>query len=54
MAEAKVHRMEKAIRVPQIGEPYWQTVCGIRLVADYGEVRTAHDKKQVTCEKCKA
>jgi hypothetical protein len=52
MAEAKVHRMERTIRVPQVGEPYWQTVCGIRLAHTTENVTTAEDRKQVTCTKC--
>ena len=48
-----VHKMERTIRVPQIGEPYWQTVCGIRLAGEVEMVTTATDPKEVTCGKCK-
>ena len=50
--EPLVHKMEKTIRVPNQGEPYWQTVCGIKLGGDQKPVTTAHDPKQVTCGKC--
>ena len=50
----KVHRMEKTIRVPERGEPYWATVCGIRLGGDAKPITTTEDRKSVTCTKCGA
>ena len=53
MAQApKVHEMERTIRVPERGEPYWQTLCGIRLAHTTESVATTDDHKRVTCAKC--
>jgi hypothetical protein len=54
MAEALVHRMSRTLSVPEKGEPFWQTLCGVRLGGNAPNVTTAEDKKEVTCSKCKA
>jgi len=54
LAKALVHKMERKIRIPDVGEPYWQTVCGIRLAHKTEMVTTSDDPKSVTCSKCRA
>ena len=53
MTKARIHRTEKTIRIPEIGEPYWQTVCGLRFAGDIEMITTSDDPKSVTCPKCK-
>ena len=52
MSEHQTHRMEKTIRIPQVGESYWQTACGIRLAHETEIIHTSEDRKLVTCNAC--
>jgi hypothetical protein len=49
-----VHRTEAKIRVPQTGEPFWQTVCGIRFAGEVERIATSDDRKMLTCPKCQS
>jgi len=51
--ESLIHKTERKIRIPDVGEPYWQTVCGLRFAADIEMITTSDNPKSVTCPKCK-
>jgi hypothetical protein len=51
--EPLIHKTERKIHIPDVGEPYWQTVCGLRFADKIESITTSDDPKSVTCPRCK-